>query len=290
VIDENEYNDTAEETNNESAEVESVGRRSTPGKRKDGAERKERFDARNKAAKRLADRQALLLSEKQFQKQKAASDAAIAAILNRLTPEQRSAIEVNTEEFPGWRQLCGDMFEVVALCDLELFNGCRPDFVFEFYQEFVEKHPYAKDLIQPRAWFYDCDYRGYMAEYGDYLFAIRDAKGKVLIHFDRDAPIQFSVDQFLKAVKEYQKWRKRTHGATDTIEEQPVKRGRGRPKRLPVPDALPAVDPALAASWSRAPEKPQVEVWQEHDAKLVALAVEKDVAEIAPTMPIVFPQ
>jgi hypothetical protein len=260
-------------------------RKSTPGKRKAGTDRVALHRARKSAAEAIDERRQLVLSEKQHQRQRENRAAAIAKTLNRLTGGQRAAIELNTEEFPGWRQLCDQMFEIIVLSDLELFAHCRPDFVAEFHQEFVNKHPYAKDLISPRAWFWDRDYRGWMAEYGD-LFAIRDAQGKVLIPFDRDAPVEFSMEDFQKALERFNKWRVQ-QGLTTDVSIEPAPR-RPRMRRLPPKPKAPSPSPVDAAKWTTPPSQPQQAHWRAVEADRAARALEKEVAETEHTKPPAF--
>ena len=232
--------------------------------------------ALHRARKAKLEGRDLVLSEKQALKQRHKTEALFADTLARLTPEERQALEIGADDFPNLRELNDQMFKVVHLVDLECFDHqlCRPDLIVEFRDSFVKKFPYARDLIFPKVWFADGDYRSGFAVHGGDLYAIRDKDGKnTLVEFDEDSAIQFPMERFEEALQKFKRWRSK-NSAVEPVDKQKRKRRTETAVTLK-PEAL--VDPAVVKDWSTAPARPQSEVWSEHAADLAAHAIERDV-------------
>jgi hypothetical protein len=249
----------------------------------------------------------LVLSEKQSEKIQRNTAVQFAVALSKLSPEQRLSLE-GTEDLMSLGDINSMMFEVVVLCDIELFKNCEAEAVKEFYDEFVERHPYARDLVLPRAWYADRERNHFEWYIERFLYSIKAdpapgrLRGKILVDFDPDGPVQFELDQFFSAVKKDKKWQSRTPDALAELLEEPAKRPRGRPRKSPAeekPNLEAIAEQAAqrerhhaavrARDYSTPPTELQADHWAAHhaaeSAKALTSALAHDQEEAEPSRP-----
>jgi len=241
-------------------------------KRADTAARVRRYRAR----KELEEEG---LTVKKFLALKAARAAALSATvaaaniaLQCLTPEQRVIFEseVFREGLPdgssaGLRYLQAQMFYSVVCVKNDDFDAVRVDWVAEFYQDFVDTFPWAKELVYPRS-----------------IQPVAEGE-----------PREYPVAEFHSAVAKWSALRDRDPSLTLADEPaEPTKRKRGRPKgkTKPATQTKPAVDPTVVASWSKPPAQLQKEHWNGIAADRAVREIARDVEEALPSKPVLFPR